>query len=117
MEEKIYIGARLRELRDKKDVSQKTLSELLGIKQPVIARYEMCAINPSYENLVKLADYFDVSTDYLLGRTDLPQGKLYGQSELAKNEHINEIIEMCFDPTTTANAKLRETLKRLLDEQ
>ena len=116
MEEKICVGARLRELRNQKELSQKELSNFVDIKQPLLARYEKCAINPSYENLIRLADYFEVSTDYLLGRTNNPQCGIYEQSQLS-SENIDELIEMCFDPTTEANAKLKEVLKKMLEEQ
>ena len=46
--------------------------------------------------------FFD-EIQYLLGRTDNPAGKLYEQTE-TKKEKIDDFIEMCFDPTTTANS-------------
>ncbi|MCD7725610.1 MAG: transcriptional regulator, partial [Clostridiales bacterium] len=73
-------------------------------------------ILPSFPVLIKFADYFNVSTDYLLGRTDDPQGKLYGKPFAAK-EQINDFIEMCFDPTTEANAKLKEAMRKIMSEQ
>ena len=56
------------------------------------------------------ADFFDVSLDYIFGRTDNPQGKLYNyQPQFMKNgEELQELIEMCFDPKSPANAKLKK---------
>ena len=54
---------------------------------------------------------------YLLGRTDKPEGKLYGQPKIEKSDRLEEFIEMCFDPSTDAHAKLKETLKKMLEEQ
>ena len=116
MDEKI-VGIRLKELRKAVGVSQARFAiELGGVSQAVIARYETGDIFPSYPVLIKIADYFNVSTDYLLGRTDNPAGKLYEQTE-TKKEKIDDFIEMCFDPTTTANAKLKEVLRKMLDEK
>lgn len=116
MQENI-IGYRIRLLREKAKLSQAKLAAELGdIKQPVLARYELGSIMPSYPVLIKIADYFDVSIDYLLGRTDNPEGKLYGQPKIEKTDRMEEFIEMCFDPSTQAHAKLKETLKKMLEE-
>lgn len=64
------LGKRIKELRAEKGVSQKQLASDIHLAQNTIASYETCAIEPSLEVLVLLADYFDVSTDYLLGRRD-----------------------------------------------
>ena len=72
---------------------------------------------PSYPVLIKIADYFNVSAAYLLGRTDNPEGKLYGQPKIEKSDRMEEFIEMCFDPSTNAHVKLKETLKKMLEEQ
>ena len=117
MQENI-IGYRIKLLREKAKLSQAKLATALGdVKQPVLARYELGSIMPSYSVLVKIADYFDVSTDYLLGRTDNPEGKLYGQPKLENSDRMQDFIEMCFDPSTNAHAKLKEALKKMLEEQ
>ena len=117
MQENI-IGYRIKLLREKSKLSQAKLATALGdVKQPVLARYELGSIMPSYPVLVKIADYFDVSTDYLLGRTDNPEGKLYGQPKLENSDRMQDFIEMCFDPSTNAHAKLKETLKKMLEEK
>ena len=51
-------------------LTQREVAKRLGISQPSYIRYENGKAEPSLENLVKLADLFDVSVDYLLGRTD-----------------------------------------------
>ncbi|MBQ7923740.1 MAG: helix-turn-helix transcriptional regulator [Clostridia bacterium] len=61
---------RLIEQRKMNKCTQRQLSEYLGIAQPSYIRYENGSSEPSLETLVKLADYFDVSVDYLLGRTE-----------------------------------------------
>ena len=116
MNEKI-LGIRLKQLREKTGLSQAKFAKVLGgVSQPVIARYETGDFFPSYPVLIKIADYFNVSTDYLLGRTDNPAGKLYERSE-TKEEKIDDFIEMCFDPNSSVNARLKETLRKMLEEQ
>ena len=60
---------RLYEQRKLNKMTQKHIADYLNISQPSYIRYENGGAEPSYENLVKLADLFDVSVDYLLGRT------------------------------------------------
>ena len=59
---------RLQMLREKKRISRKVLSELCGLASDSIRRYERGEREPSMESLVLIADFFDVSVDYLLGR-------------------------------------------------
>ena len=62
---------RLIEQRKLNNYTQRQLAEYLQIAQPSYIRYEKGTSEPSLENLVKLADLFDVSVDYLLGRSEL----------------------------------------------
>lgn len=62
--------ARLRELRTMAGVTQRQLAEYLNIRQPTYARYETGASEPNLETLVRIAKYFGVSCDYLLGVTE-----------------------------------------------
>lgn len=59
---------RLKELRLKKGLKQQELAEILGIKRNTYSDWENGKTEPSYENLVKLADLFEVSLDWLFGR-------------------------------------------------
>ena len=61
---------RIKELRNEKRQTQKDMAELLGIKLRAYQYYESGTHYPEVPNLIKLADYFGVSTDYLLGRSD-----------------------------------------------
>ena len=111
------IGQRMRTLREKVKLSQAKLVAVVGgIKQPVYARYELGEIMPPYTALIKLADYYNVSTDYMLGRMENPHGKYFGEQELSKSEKMNDFIEMCFEPNTKANQKLKEVLKKLMED-
>ena len=61
---------RLKELRRKRKISQLKLALDLNMNQNTISRYENLEREADYETLIKIADYFNVSIDYLLGRTD-----------------------------------------------
>ena len=58
----------LREFRQKKDLSQKELSEAVGIPQTTLFGYEMGRCEANVVNLIKLADYYHVTLDELVGR-------------------------------------------------
>jgi len=73
MFDRIFFGERLRALRIAKDVPQTTLANLLGVTRTQISDLENGKTTTSIERLVQLAEYFDVSTDYLLGRTNDPR--------------------------------------------
>ena len=61
---------RLRDLREDADLSQKQVAEILHIQQTVYSRYERGYQTIPVEHLLLLADYYHVSVDYLLGRTN-----------------------------------------------
>ena len=63
---------RLKELRKQKGISQLKLAMDLGMNQNSISRYENLEREADYQTLITFADYFNVSIDYLLGRTDNP---------------------------------------------
>ena len=64
---------RLKELRKQRKLSQQKLSMDLDMSQNSISRYETGAHEADYATLIKIADYFGVSIDYLLERTDNPE--------------------------------------------
>ena len=64
---------RVRELRRKNYMTQEALGKVLGVRQDSISTYESGKFYPEVRNLLALADYFDVSLDYLMGRTDDPE--------------------------------------------
>ncbi|MBR5279524.1 MAG: helix-turn-helix transcriptional regulator [Clostridia bacterium] len=64
---------RLRDLREDHDLKQTDIAEMLKIQQTVYSRYERGVQNLPLEYLLVLADFYKVSTDYILGRTDNPR--------------------------------------------
>lgn len=93
-------GKRLSELREKSGLTQKELSSRLGMARTTFSGYENGTREPDHQTLQKFADYFDVSIDYLLGRTDDKKTILDDQSrslidmlelELSDEEIINKM--------------------------
>ena len=64
---------RLKKLRKERNISQLKLALDLNLNQNAISRYENLEREADYQTLIKFADYFQVSIDYLLGRTDKKQ--------------------------------------------
>ena len=63
---------RFYDLREDRDYKKKEVAKYLGIHPTVYSRYEKGVREVPIEILIKLAEYYGVSTDYLLGRTDVP---------------------------------------------
>ena len=64
---------RMRELRCKHGMTQTAVGKIIGIRQDAISTYERGLNYPEVRNLIILAEYFGVSIDYLVGRTDNPE--------------------------------------------
>ena len=61
-------ATRLKKLRVSKDITQAEFAQIIGVAQQTVGSWEKGNSTPNYEMLNKIADYFDVSADYLLGR-------------------------------------------------
>lgn len=68
----MLIQERLVSLRKSNKVTQKALADAIDVSEITIQRYEYGMRKPTIEILIALADYFNVSIDYLVGRSDTP---------------------------------------------
>ena len=66
---------RMRDLREDHDLTQQQIADVLGTSQTMYARYERGANELPIHHLLTLCDYYGVSADYFLGRTDIRQYK------------------------------------------
>ncbi|AKG05556.1 transcriptional regulator [Salimicrobium jeotgali] len=66
------LGARLRKLREQHELTQKRAASIFGLTNFQLSRYEKGQTNPDPDLIRKFAEYFEVTTDYLLGRSDDP---------------------------------------------
>ena len=64
---------RIRDLREDKDLSQAQIASILNISQSTYSRYESGYLDVPSEVLIALSRFYDVSVDYILGRTDNPK--------------------------------------------
>ena len=116
------IAERLKEIRIENRYSQKQIADMCGMAQATIGRYETDAADPSPETLLWYAETFEVSLDYIFGRTDNPNGMLYQQNadeikaSLSDERDMEMFAKMCFEPGTIINDKLKETIVSLLRE-
>ena len=68
----VAFQSRLKELRRSRSVTQKQAGEAIGSNERAIRHYELGTRRPEFDALIALANFFDVSLDYLVGRTDNP---------------------------------------------
>lgn len=85
---------RLRELRKQKGITMKQLGEIVGVGESTISQYENGKRQPDYDTINQFADYFGVSVDYLLGRTDEKSPSLDEQLEGVEFALFGEIKEL-----------------------
>lgn len=96
---KVIIGQRINKLLAQKNVMQKELADHLGIQHNTISYYLKGERVPDHEKLVAIAEYFNVSTDYLLGRTE--------------TETVDEDIQMICNYTGLNEAAVKRLQKRM----
>ena len=110
------VGHRLKLLREGVKLSQAKIGSLLGLKQASINRYENGQAEAPYRVLLWYAERFDVSMDYIFGRCDEPQGKLYDYQPKVYDREMTQFVEMCFDPASPMNGKLKQAILQLMEE-
>lgn len=84
-EKQQVFSVRLKELRLQHGLTQKELVELLGVKRNTYSDWENGKCKPNYEKLEKIADFFDVSLDWLFGREQM-KFKKRSPTQLQENE-------------------------------
>ena len=109
------VGERLKVLRESISLSQTKIGELAGLTQSTVYRYENGNSEAPHSALLWYADYFDVSMDYIFGRTDKPQGKLYDYQPKVLDKEMEKFVEMCFDPKSPMNDKLKQAVLKLME--
>ena len=85
------LNEKIKELRKAKRVSQVEMASALGLTKQCVSNWENDNIQPSIEMLVKIADYFGVTTDYLLCRSETDVINVEGLSPV-EISHIRDIV-------------------------
>lgn len=106
-------GVRLKQLRKAKKLTQKELGEIFGFSDSIITMYEKGAREPSAETLINLAEYFGVSMDYLVGRTDNPKMQII-QTSFLDNEK-EHTLEIEYEKENKEDMLTLKELEKLID--
>lgn len=86
---------RLKYLREEKNMLQEDLAKVLDVSQKTISNYETGERDMSTETLTKLSEYFNVTTDYLLGKSDIrkPEDKIKEEFTYAYHKEMEGLTE------------------------
>ncbi len=104
---------RLAYLRKKNEYTQQRIADFLGITRPAYSAYERGTREPDFETLQQLANFYDVTIDYLLGRTDNPSSDIsiaHDGGPQYEDEDEREFIEQQLE-------QYRKMKKRFQEEQ
>lgn len=99
----VDLSARLRQLRQDKHLQQKQVALLVGVSKGAISAYENDLRQPPYDVLIRLANLYRVSTDYLLGRQDVRMLDISGLTPAETTAISNLVASM-----TAKNQKMGE---------
>ncbi len=82
----------LKKLRENAGISQKQLADSIGVSQQSINKYENHKIEPDIDTLIKIADYFETSVDYLIGHSTIRR-KIERTEEYELNAEESRLVE------------------------
>lgn len=121
---KIFFGERIKMLRKKAGLNQAELAVKIGVSKSAIGMYEQNRRSPDNETMLKLCSFFDVTADYMLGKTELPKGVGF----LANNDvsemldeftkKLSEQEDLMFDGTPLTEddrAKILEAIRKVAE--
>ena len=106
------IGDKLKKLRQGKKLTQTEFADKIGISRGTYAHYEINKRQPDYQTLIKIARFYDVSTDYLLGVTNNPS------RDENKEQKLKEFLEqpgVPYDENTYIPEEKLKALRELLE--
>lgn len=111
------LGKKIKELRESNNKTQLDVSKYLGVTYQTIYKYEKDIAIPPADAIVKLAEYFGVTTDYLLGRTE--NDKLV--QDIDKKMHDNDIViaansKVDLGKLAKADSRITRMINILLDD-
>jgi len=87
-------GVRLKNLREEFSLTQQKLSEKVNIAKSTISKYENDLLEPNLEQLSSIAELFNVSTDYLLGRTDDREASIMDMGVVNMSEKLHGSVKL-----------------------
>lgn len=109
------LGNNIRKLREKNNLSQKELAKILNIANSTLSQYESGDRVPSDDIKIKMADYFNVSLDYLLGRSSSPGSSISPSSEMAAlEEDFPEGVSVLYRANEKLTPEQKEVMLRMI---
>lgn len=104
---------RIRELRKERGLTQEELGNLMGLERSTISSYERGRLEPTFQNIIKLADIFSVSAKYLMGMSDnrMEEGR---QDIRAEVENLMKDISDDDDSLTYGNKKITHPTREMI---
>ncbi|MGF0096419.1 helix-turn-helix domain-containing protein [Peptoniphilus sp. SGI.035] len=106
---------RLRELRMKNNLSQLELSKILNISNVTLSQYENGVRKPDINTISEFADYFNVTTDYLLGRSSNPNQSIKTNSKAEElEEDFPEGISVLYRANKNLTPEQKEVMLRMI---
>jgi len=107
------LGYKIFTLRENKEIGQKELAKLLHVSVSTISNYEHNIHQPALRTIIKIADYFNVSVDYLLNRTNYQYPMSYLEQPLIDNYSCSDILNTVIQLSTSSKSTLMEQLDLL----
>ena len=101
---------RIKRLREKAGLSQRALAEKIGVSQQSINKYENHNIEPDIETLIRMAEYFDTSVDYLIGHS-----RIRRRIEPVSAYDLNKDEASVMDGFRQLNRKQRKAIAQLIE--
>lgn len=106
-------GEKLKELRKSKKLTQEDIAKKFNVNPATVSAWEVGKAQPSYDILVELANYFDVTTDYLLNYTQDELNKMEKLKKLLKeagmwDDNLNDMSKEDFEKAMKIVAMLKE---------
>ncbi|MCO4288403.1 helix-turn-helix domain-containing protein [Clostridioides difficile] len=110
------IGNRIKELRIEKDVTQKELATFLGLTPKMISFYEKEERFPPHDIILKISEFFNVSTDYLLGKSNEREINDFIE-KLDSPEDIKNMLKIFTELSEEAQDRMLSIAKVFLEEE
>lgn len=107
------LGYKIFTLRENKEIGQKELAKLLHVSVSTISNYEHNIHQPALRTIIKIADYFNVSVDYLLNRTNYQYPMSYLEQPLIDNYSCSDILNTVIQLSSSSKSTLMEQLDLL----
>ncbi|WP_144456885.1 helix-turn-helix domain-containing protein [Bacillus pumilus] len=101
----IYLfGKRITTLRKKAGLTQEELAKKLNVTRSALSQYELGTREPNYDLLLKIADFFEVTVDYLIGRSDNPDYKIIDDNKIESDPDL----QIAFNAATDFSEEARK---------